>query len=66
MSYIPDNYDLWAAHDAKQERLLDKLPKCSNCGEHIQDDYCYQIDGGLICEHCLNAYYRADVEDFME
>lgn len=66
MSYIQDNYDLWAAHDAEQERMLYKLPKCSNCGEPIQDEHCYQIDDGLICEHCLNAYYRVDIEDLME
>lgn len=65
MSYIQDNYDLWAAHDAEQERMLDKLPKCANCGEPIQDDHGYYLECGVICESCLNAYYRVDIEDLM-
>ena len=35
---IPDNYDRWAQHDAEQERQLQMLPKCSECGEHIQQE----------------------------
>ena len=66
MSYIQDNYDLWAAHDAEQERKLNSLPTCSICEEPIQDDYCYVIDDEIFCAHCLNEYFRTDVEDLME
>lgn len=63
--YVPDNYDLWEAHDKEQERALEKLPVCGECGEPIQDDFAYKIDGEIICEDCLKAYYRVDIEELM-
>lgn len=49
-------------YDAEQERRLSKLPKCSECGEHIQDECCYVIDGVYICERCMEDH-RKNVED---
>lgn len=60
-----DNYERWAMQDAELEAELEARPKCSECEEHIQDDYCYEINGEVICEHCLNAYYRKSVEDII-
>ena len=65
MSYIPDAYDMWARHDAELEAELEALPKCVECGNPIQDDYCYEINGEVICEHCLNAYYRKSVDEII-
>lgn len=65
MSYIPDAYDMWARHDAEQEVNLQTLPKCAECGEPIQTEYCYGNNGKYICEHCLKAYYRHSVEEIM-
>ena len=56
--YIPDNYDLFARHDAEQETQLEKLPECSECGEHIQDEEAYYINGEWICERCMDSYKR--------
>ena len=64
--YIQDNYDLWQQHMAEIERSLDRQPICSECEEHIQDEYCYQINGEIICEHCLNAYYKKDTSDLID
>ena len=63
---IPDNYDRWASHDAEQERQLQKLPVCSCCDNPIQDEYFYQINDENLCVHCLNEYYRKDIEDYVE
>lgn len=63
--YIADNYDRFAAHDAEQERLLDKLPRCCECDEPIQDDYLYEINGEYICESCLKDNYRKSVDSVM-
>ena len=65
MGYLPDNYDMWARNDAEKEEELRKLPRCAECGEPIQTDYCYGNNGKYICEHCLNAYFRHSVEDLM-
>ncbi len=61
-----DNYALWEMHEAEQERQLSKLPVCSCCDEHIQDEYFYQINDENICVHCLNEYYRKDTEDYVQ
>lgn len=59
---IPDNYDLWEAHDREQEQRLAKRPVCDYCQEPIQDDFYYEINGENICEHCLDQFFRKEVE----
>lgn len=59
---IPDNYDMWARHDAEQEAELQKLPKCDKCGKPIQDEYYFDMVGEYICEKCLIKYHRKSVE----
>lgn len=54
------------AHDYEQETALEKYPVCSCCGEHILDDYLYDIDGDLICEECLNEYYRRSTDAYID
>lgn len=63
MSYIPDNYDAWVKHDAEQEAELQKLPECAECGEKIQDEEAYYINGEWICLNCMDSY-RRDVNDY--
>lgn len=41
-----------AAYDAEQERELKKRPLCCKCGEHIQEDFAYDIFGDLYCDSC--------------
>lgn len=41
-----------AAYDAELERELLKRPICDKCGEHIQEDFAYEIDGELYCDSC--------------
>lgn len=53
---LKDNYDFWRKHDAEQEKRLSKLPKCSECGEPIQEESCYFINGEYICESCMDNY----------
>lgn len=45
-------------YEAEQERKLAKLPVCDDCGEHIQDDHYYDIDGYIICPDCLKKYKK--------
>lgn len=55
---MEDNYSLWARHDREQEAQLSRLPKCSHCGEVIQDEYLYEVCGELICEACMEEYRK--------
>lgn len=64
MSYIPDAYDQWAAHDAEQEEALELLPKCSHCDEPIQEDTCFVVNDEPICENCMEMF-RVFTTDLM-
>ena len=65
MDYIPDAYDQWCAHDAEQERRLERLPVCADCGEHIQEEEAYYINGVWICPSCMDSYL-VRVDDYIE
>ena len=53
---VPDNYDAFCQHESEQEEALSKLPECSECGEKIQDDDCFEFDGELICNDCMDSH----------
>ena len=65
MCYIPDAYDQFVRHEAEQQAQLDKLPKCYECGEAIQDEHCYEINGEYICNHCMEENHRVHTEDIL-
>ena len=65
MEYVPDNYDQWKTHDAEQERKLEQLPRCSECGKPIQSEYCFEVNDEYICEHCMEENHRKRTEDVM-
>lgn len=60
MSYIPDNYDAFDVHNAREERTerewLRKLPRCSECGHPIRDDNCWVIGDEIFCEECIDGF----------
>ncbi len=51
---IVDSY----RYEDEQEQELSKLPVCSECGEHIQDDVAYYINNEWICPHCMGNFLR--------
>lgn len=57
------DYDRW---DAEQERELERLPVCTECGERITDDFFYDINGECICERCMDANYKKSTDDYIE
>lgn len=63
--YIPDNYDLFARHDAEQEAQSEKLPECSECGEKIQTEHCYEVNGEYICPDCMERNHKVFTEDII-
>ena len=65
--FYTDNPILDAAnYYAEQEAQLERLPVCSECGEYIQGEYCYEIDGEYICEECLESNHRKTVESIID
>ena len=65
MTYIPDAYDQWVRHDQEMEDALKRLPVCADCGEPIQTEYLYEIDGDLICEDCMRENHRRCIDDYI-
>ncbi len=53
------------SYDFEKERQLLMRPKCTLCDKHIQDDYCYIIQGNCICDKCMSIF-RVSTEEVME
>lgn len=62
--HVPDNYDAYRRHEAQQEAQLAKRPICIECGNPIQDDVLYDINGDIFCEECMNDVFRRSTEDY--
>lgn len=61
MYYTNDPVADYHAYAADQERELKKRPMCSECDEHIQDEYAYYINGEWICNDCMDSNYKREV-----
>lgn len=62
-----DNYDLFKQHDREREERLQNLPTCACCGEPIQSEEMFNIDGWY-CEDCKDLYLEnicKNVEDWV-
>lgn len=66
MRYSDDPAADWDAYCREQDKALEKLPVCADCGEHVQADHYYLINDEVICPECLECYYRKEIEDFDE
>lgn len=63
MAWTDDPIADFMAHDAEQERKLEQLPRCSECDEPIQDDFCYEINDELVCENCMEMNHKKLTEN---
>lgn len=65
--FYTDNPELdFMRYDAEQQAQLDRLPRCEECEEPIQGDFCYEVNGSYICENCLNDNHLVFVEDVID
>lgn len=64
MHYSDDPARDFAAWDMEQEQGLSRLPVCDKCGDPIQDDFYWEINGEILCEGCMNTLYRNYTDDF--
>lgn len=65
MAYTNDPIADFESWDAEQQKQLEKLPRCADCDEPIQDDYYYLINDEPICQNCLDSGYRKDTDLFI-
>ena len=66
MFYTDDPIADFNRYDAEQQKMLDRLPRCSECDEPIQDEFCYEVNDELICDGCMYKNHRKAVEDYVE
>lgn len=55
----------FARWDAEQESFREQLPLCVECGNHIEDDFCYEINSEYICQDCLDRNYKKVTTDLI-
>ena len=60
-----DAYDLWEDHDAEQEAWRNGRPVCSHCGEHIQDDRLFDINGEVYHIKCAGKEFCKYTDDYI-
>ena len=63
---MPDNYDLWVAHQNRIEAERARLPKCRECDEPIEDEDCFEFDNQLICPRCLDDNHKKSTYAYIE
>lgn len=62
MFYSDDPISDYNRYCNEQQKELDRLPECSECGEKIMDEYCFEVNGEYICERCMNENHRKSVD----
>lgn len=50
--------DVFERREQRNAERLKELPICHACGEHIQGDYRYRIDGVVYCEDCMRDIFE--------
>ena len=50
--------DIFERREQRNAERLKELPVCHACGEHIQGDYRYRIDGVVYCEDCMRDIFE--------
>ena len=63
---LPDNYDLWEAHDREQEEALEKLPVCDCCGEPIQQGEAVYYNDQWFCKDCEDKAWEHIRKEYLE
>lgn len=59
-----DNYSVWEANERRMEDWLSRKPICSYCGQHIQDERLFDINGLLYHEECAKEEFLKYTEDY--
>lgn len=48
-----------------EERRADRYPRCAECDGFITDDWCYLINGDLLCRQCVDWMFLKSTEDYI-
>lgn len=42
---------------------MNERPICDICDLEVEGDHYYNVGGEVICENCMNEYFRRELED---
>lgn len=68
MDRIPEPYELYDAYERDIENYKRRFPLCACCGEPIQSERAYDIDGWY-CQSCFDDWVEANstlIENLMD
>ena len=65
MFYTDDPLRDFDRHCAEQDKAMELLPECSECGEKITDDFCFVFGDEPICDECAYTIFRKHTADLM-
>ncbi len=65
MFYTDDPHADFDRHDREQTESLKKLPVCEKCGQPIQSEELYDIEGFLYCEKCGDSLFKRYTENYI-
>ena len=54
------DFALW---NDDQEEKLNKRPLCDYCGQPVQDDCYYELNGEVYCQYCIDNCKKFFEED---
>lgn len=57
------DFDRW---DMAMERARARRPICERCGEHIQDEELWNINGKLYCQECAEIEFVEPTDIYTE
>lgn len=58
MQYTDDPAADYDAYSRELDAARELLPECCECGQRIEDDFCYEINDEIICETCMEQYKK--------
>lgn len=62
---MPDNFSQWEFHEAKKEEWLRTRPVCEHCGQPIQEDWLFDVNGVLYHPACAAEVFERSAEDYV-
>ena len=63
---MEDNYSMFEHRERQREAWLRSRPVCYHCGEHIQSNRLFDVEGVLWHRSCFVEEHEKDTEDYVE
>lgn len=63
---VSDAERYYTDQEREYEEWKVRLPVCSECGEPIEEDFCWEIDGELYHHDCADKLFCHCTENYMK